>query len=70
MICKDEIMQEVRTAREAYAGRFDYDLARMFEDLKAKEAQNPAPRASLKAQARSGSTFKAVDTTTELTSRR
>ena len=60
MICKDEITQEVRTAREAYAARFDYDLARMFEDLKAKEAQNPAPCASLKPHARSGSTFEAV----------
>lgn len=45
---KDEIVEEVRSAREAYAARFHYDLARMFEDLKKKEEQNPAPRASLK----------------------
>ncbi len=45
---KDEIVEEVRTAREAYAARFDYDLARMFKDLKEKEEQNPASRASLK----------------------
>ena len=45
---KDEIVEEVRAAREAYAARFDYDLARMFEDLKKKEEQNPAPRANLK----------------------
>ena len=45
---KDEIVEEVRTAREAYAAQFDYDLARMFEDLKKKEEQNPGPRANLK----------------------
>lgn len=46
---KDEIVEEVRTAREAYAAQFDYDLARMFEDLKKKEEQNPrAARANLK----------------------
>ena len=45
---KDEIVEEVRTAREAYAAQFDYDLARMFEDLTKKEEQNPARRANLK----------------------
>ena len=45
---KDEILEEVRVAREAYAAQFDYDLGRMFEDLKRKEEQNPAPRAELK----------------------
>ena len=44
---KDEIVEEVRTAKEAYAAQFDYDLERMFEDLKKHEAQNPAPRANL-----------------------
>jgi hypothetical protein len=44
---KDEIVEEVRAAREAYAAQFDYGLKRMFEDLKKKEAQNPAPRANL-----------------------
>ena len=44
----DEILDEVRSAREAYAARFDYDLGRMFEDLKQKEQQNPAPRGNLK----------------------
>jgi hypothetical protein len=34
----DEIVDEVRAAREAYAARFNYDLAEMFKDLKAKEA--------------------------------
>lgn len=34
---KDEIVEEVRQARESYAAQFDYDLKRMFEDLKKKE---------------------------------
>jgi hypothetical protein len=37
MSLKDEIVDEVRAAREAYAARFHYDLAGMYEDLKAKE---------------------------------
>jgi hypothetical protein len=41
-------VEEVRTAREAYATQFDYDLDRMFEDLKKKEEQDLAPRANLK----------------------
>ncbi len=45
---KDEIVEEVRKVREAYAAQFDYDLARMFEDLKKKEEQDPWPRADLK----------------------
>ena len=34
---QDEIVAEVRAAREAYAARFNYDLAQMYKDLKAKE---------------------------------
>jgi len=34
---KDEIVEEVRAAREAYAARFNYDLAEMYKDLKANE---------------------------------
>ena len=45
---KDEIVEEVRTAREAYAAQFDYDLKRIFEDLKRQKEQNPAPRSNLK----------------------
>ena len=45
---KDEVVEEVRSARDAYAAQFDYDLARMFEDLKKKEQEDPAPRAELK----------------------
>lgn len=45
---KDEIVEEVRKAGDTYAAQFDYDLRRMFEDLKRKEDQDPAPRANLK----------------------
>ncbi|SPF42750.1 conserved hypothetical protein [Candidatus Sulfopaludibacter sp. SbA4] len=46
---KDEIVEEVRAAREAYAAQFDYDLARLFDDLKKKEEHNPGTvRANLK----------------------
>jgi hypothetical protein len=38
---RDEIVEEVRAAREAYASRFHYDLDAMFADLKAKERQHP-----------------------------
>jgi hypothetical protein len=44
----DEIVEEVRNAREAYAARFNNDLTLMFEDLKKKEKENPAPHANLK----------------------
>ncbi len=37
MNLKDEIVDEVRAAREAYAARFNYDLAEMCKDLKTKE---------------------------------
>ena len=45
---KDEIVEEVRAAKETYAAQFDYDLDRMFEDLTKHEHQDPAPRANLK----------------------
>ena len=45
---KDEIVEEVRAVREAYAARFDYNLQRIFEDLKKKEEEDPTPRADLK----------------------
>ena len=37
MKSKDEIVDQVRSAREAHAARFNYDLAEMYKDLKAKE---------------------------------
>ena len=45
---KEEILEEVRAVREAYAAQFGYDLKRIFEDLKKKENEDPAPRANLK----------------------
>jgi rubrerythrin len=40
MMWKDEIVEEVRAVREAYAARFDYDVARMFEDIRKKEQEH------------------------------
>ncbi len=37
---KDEIVEEVRAARDAYAARFDYDLDQMIADLKLKQARH------------------------------
>jgi hypothetical protein len=37
MNSQDDIVDEVRAVREAYASRFDYDLTVMYKDLKAKE---------------------------------
>lgn len=46
---KDEIVEEVRRVRDAYAAQFDYDLKRMFKDLKEKEArEDPARFAKIK----------------------
>ena len=34
---KDEIVEEVRQTRDAYAARFNYDLDAIYKDLKDKE---------------------------------
>ncbi|MGA8028437.1 MAG: hypothetical protein WB992_14935 [Bryobacteraceae bacterium] len=47
MNSKDEILDEVRAAREAYAARFNFDLAEMYQDLKAKEQARSCNIASL-----------------------
>jgi len=47
MNLKDEIVEEVRAAREAYAAQFNYDLTSMFEDLKAKEQAHSRKIAAL-----------------------
>ena len=39
MTLKDEIVEEVRKAREANAAQLNYDLAEMYADLKAREQQ-------------------------------
>ena len=49
---KDEIVEEVRAARQAYFAQFDYNLERMFEDLKQKQEQDPWPKVNLKPVAR------------------
>jgi transposase len=37
---KDEIVEEVRRNRDAYAARFNYDLNTIYQDLKAKERRS------------------------------
>ena len=44
---QDDIVDQVRAARQAYAEQFDYDIRRMIEDLQTKEAQYPELRADL-----------------------
>lgn len=34
---RDEIIEEVRAIREALAAEFDYDLGRLFEEMKRRE---------------------------------
>ncbi len=41
----DEIMREVYRNRDEYAAEHNYDLARIFEDLKKREAQSTLKRA-------------------------
>ena len=48
MNLRDEIVDEVRAAREAYAAQFDFDLRKIFADLKAKEAAHQQDLAPLK----------------------
>lgn len=44
----DSVVREVRSVREAYGARSDYDLRRMVEDLKVKENEHPERCAKLK----------------------
>ena len=44
---KDEIVEEVRKASDAYFAQFDYDLERVFEDLKKREQEHPERVVSL-----------------------
>jgi hypothetical protein len=45
---RDEIVEEVRAARDAFAARFNYDLDAMFDYLKAKEQEHPERLAKIK----------------------
>ena len=38
----DEVVDEVRTIRDAHASRFDYDLRAIYADLKKSEAKRIA----------------------------
>jgi len=44
---KDEIVEETRREREAYAAKFNYDLEAIYRDLKEKEQQSKHPLVSL-----------------------
>lgn len=45
---REEIVDEVRAARRAYAARFGFDIRRIVEDLKTKECRHPERRANLR----------------------
>ncbi len=45
---KDEIVEEVRKRREAYAARFNFDLQAMYEDLKKAERISKHEKVSFK----------------------
>ncbi len=40
-VINDETQEELYAFREAYAAQFDYDIASMFEDLRAFAKANP-----------------------------
>ena len=44
---KDEIVEEVRAAREAYAARFNFDVRKIYENVKAREQADDHPVANL-----------------------
>jgi hypothetical protein len=41
MAWKDPIVEEVRKIREAHAAQFDYDLHRIFDDIRKHEQEHP-----------------------------
>ena len=45
---KDEIVEEVRRNRGAYAAKFHFDLQAMYEDLKKAERKSKRRKVSLK----------------------
>ena len=49
---EDEVLREVYAAREAYASEHDYDLERIYADLKRREASSRLRRAKVAPLAR------------------
>jgi hypothetical protein len=47
MATKDPIVEEVRRLREQHAARFDFDLARIFDDFKRSEQARVLPDSPL-----------------------
>jgi len=47
---KDEIVEEVRKNREAYAAKFNFDLQAMYEDLKKAERKSKRKKVSFKSK--------------------
>lgn len=45
---KDEIVEEVRKHREAYAAKFNFDLQAIYEDLKKAEKRSRNKKVSFK----------------------
>jgi len=45
---RDEIVDEVRAARQAYAARFAFDIRSIVQALQAKESKHPERRANLR----------------------
>jgi hypothetical protein len=45
---KGDPMEEIRRFREEYAVKFDYDLEKMYQDLKRLEQEDDGPYVSLK----------------------
>jgi hypothetical protein len=45
---KDEIVEEVRKNREAYAAKFNFDLQAMYDDLKKAERKSRRKKVSFK----------------------
>ncbi|MBI5823049.1 MAG: hypothetical protein HZB18_03410 [Chloroflexi bacterium] len=44
----DEIVEEIRKHREAYASKFNFDLQAMYEDLKKAEKKSKHKKVSFK----------------------
>jgi hypothetical protein len=47
-VWKDEIVDEVRKHREAYAAKFNFDLQAMYQDLKKAEQKSKRKKVSFK----------------------